>query len=197
LLCERCWIKLGGGLLPEIRAAAVGQAHVPEHVLRPLLLPAVHAPTVRAPLSANPLSAGSYRTIITGCSQLRLTPPVSRNICPANKKRCCPQQHQRILPARSIRNDSSCLRWASSSFPIRFALSARPRSSDLFHAPAALLVFCQQPFGVLQLPDAFPAVLPRAVPFPAHQIPGGAVASRVVIDDTLQLPMLAVLCFVC
>ena len=38
---ERWWINLGGGRLPEIRAAAVGQAHVLWHVRRPLLLPAV------------------------------------------------------------------------------------------------------------------------------------------------------------
>src|SRR6266566_7050762 len=132
---------------------------------------------------------GSNRIIIIGCSFKRRTPPVSRNICPANKKRCYPQQHQRILPVRSIRNDSFCPRWASSSFPISFTLSMQLRSSDLFYTPAAILVFCQQPFGVPQLSDAFPAVLSKTVPFPTHQIPDNAVASRIVIDDMFQLPM--------
>src|SRR6266566_3769514 len=77
---ERWWIKLGGGRLPEIRTAAVGQAHVPEHVRRPLLLPRCGARTNGAcPASANPLICGANRTIITGCTHKPRAPPSSYN----------------------------------------------------------------------------------------------------------------------
>src|SRR6266699_1065385 len=77
---ERWWIKLGGGRLLEIRTAAVGQAHVLEHVRRPLLLPRCGARTNGAcPASANPLICGVNRIIIIGCIHKPRAPPSSCN----------------------------------------------------------------------------------------------------------------------
>jgi len=88
---ERWWIKLGGGRLPEIRTAAVGQAHVPEHVRRPLLLPRCGARTNGAcPASANPLICGANRTIITGCTHKPRAPPSSCNKCPRKRSSLLP-----------------------------------------------------------------------------------------------------------
>src|SRR6266566_5074858 len=88
---ERWWIKLGGGRLPEIRAAAVGQAHVPEHIRRPLLLPRCGARTNGAyPASVNPLICRANRTIITRYTYKPHTPPSSYNKCPRKRSSLLP-----------------------------------------------------------------------------------------------------------
>jgi hypothetical protein len=82
---ERWSIKLRGGRLPEIRTAAVGQAHMPEYMRRPLLFLLYNAYTNGVcPASANPLICGANRTIITRCIYKLCTPPSSCNsACPA------------------------------------------------------------------------------------------------------------------
>ncbi len=58
----------------------MGQAHVPEHIRRPLLLPRYSARTNGAcPASANPLICGANRTIITRCTHKPRAPPSSCN----------------------------------------------------------------------------------------------------------------------
>src|SRR6266699_136075 len=88
---ERWSIKLRGGRLPEIRTAAVGQAHVPEHVRRPLLLPLCGAHTNGAcPASANPLICRANRIIITGYTHKPRAPPSSYNKCPRKRSSLLP-----------------------------------------------------------------------------------------------------------
>src|SRR6266699_3519997 len=72
---------------------------------------------------------------------------------------------------------------APSSVLIRLMRLPWPRSTDLFHAPTALLILGQQPSNIFQLPNVLPAVLLRTVPFPAHQILGDPIASYTMIDN--------------
>ena len=132
LLYKRCWIKLRGG-----RCQRLGQ-YGPCSSLR-----CTHQWCV--PRSWLTAICGSNRTIIIGCSFKKRTPPVSRNICPANKKRCCLQQYQMFLPAWSIQNNSSNLGRAPSNVLILLTPSAQrsfPYSADLLYTLAMLFVLC-------------------------------------------------------